>query len=172
MPGRVVQRTRKGQPVRPGIRTIATAMLLPALAAAVAADPLFPTFDTRTASGFGDPVPALREYLSREPSRPPGVQHICIVGYIGADGDRSAQVHWREGHRLILWDGSDPEHSASVLGWGRRDLDLTADVVATDAEQGSSTYLVTRAWVARVLADCAAHGVRYAVAMGPRRPQH
>jgi len=139
------------------------------LAAAGGQSPGDAFFDTRTASGYGDPVPALSTYLSRARPRPAGPQRFCVVGYAHADGDRTALVHWREGRRLILWDGRDPDHPASLLTWGRRDLDLTRDVVATEAAIAGSTYLVTRAWADRVVADCARHGARYTVAAGSRR---
>ena len=122
-------------------------------------------FDPRTDRDFGDPRPALAGYLHAHRHRRTA-QHFCVVGYVpGPDSNgkvlRFAQVHWREGGRLILWEGTDPYEPREALKRSRRDLDLRTDVVATDADVGGSTYLVTRAWVRQVLADCAARGRRY-----------
>jgi hypothetical protein len=134
---------------------------------ALAADAARPAtgtiFDTRTAQYFGDATVPLKAYLAAAQTAPAGPQHFCIVGY-DHSGDRSALVHWREGNRLIQWDGaSDPAYAEDAIRNARSDLDLTKDVVATDADINSSTYLVTRAWVDRVLADCAARGAEYTV---------
>lgn len=121
-------------------------------------------FDTRTAEHFGDATVPLKTYLAAAVPAPTGPQHFCIVGYDYPTGGRAALVHWREGQRLIHWDGaSDPTYAAASIRFARRDLDLTKDVVATDADINSSTYLVTRAWVDQILADCAAKGAQYTV---------
>jgi hypothetical protein len=128
-------------------------------------------FDTRTAKYFGDATVPLRGFLAASWLNPPpaGPQHFCIVGYDpgpddnGVDG-RMAYVHWKEGNRLIGWTGiGDPEYAADSIRFSPDNLDLTKDVVATDSEINSSTYLVTQAWVDGVLADCAARGAEYTV---------
>jgi hypothetical protein len=136
----------------------ATAQTIPAEPAALKPR----VFDTRTAPGFGDPRLPLRAYLSADTPRPRGVQHVCLVGY--EDGsDRWAQIHWQEGRRLIRWTGGHPDYPDDTTGLGRDDLHLDRDVVATEADINSSTYLVTRAWADGVIADCARAGVRYTV---------
>lgn len=121
------------------------------------------TFDTRTAPGFGDATTPLKAYLGAAATPITGPQHFCIIGYNGAEG-RTAFVHWREGNRMIAWAGAeDPDYFADSIKSSRRDLDLATDVVATEADIAGSTYLVTRAWVARVQADCAAKGARYTI---------
>jgi hypothetical protein len=141
-----------------------------ATAAPQTAEPPPRIFDTRAEPGFGDPRPALRTYLTRRKVRPGVVQHFCVIGYkFSADGSGWAQVHWREGKRLIRWEGTDPDHPAGLLRWGRRDFHLYSDLVATQADVGSSTYLETRAWADGVIADCAARGTRYSVTIPKRR---
>ena len=122
------------------------------------------TFDTRADPQFGDARPALRVYLAQQRPRWRAPQHFCVVGYVQPSGTRSAQVHWREGSRLILWEGaSDPAFARDAIKSSRRDLDLSRDVVADEAAVAGSTYLVTRAWVRKVLTDCAAKGIRYTI---------
>lgn len=112
---------------------------------------------------FGDAAPAIRRLLAEATPRPVGPQHFCAIGYRDAEGT-VAWVHWREGDRLIFWlgrgDGSAPDDS---LVLSNRKLDLKTDVVATEADVAGSTYLVTRAWVAAKLADCAAKGDKYTI---------
>lgn len=120
-------------------------------------------FSPRSDPAFGDAKPAIARLLAETSPRPKGVQHFCAVGYRGAEGV-AAWVHWREANRLIFWlgkgDGSAP---AEALLRSNRSLDLKTDVVATEADVAGSTYLVTRAWVAAKLADCAARGDHYTI---------
>lgn len=150
--------------------TIAAAALAPGGCAAAAslqktaAEPAPIIFDTRSDPAFGDATVPLKVYLDRATPAPHGPQHFCVVGYSYSDGGRHAQVHWREGRRLILWDGaSDPVSARDAIAMARDDLDLTQDVVATEAEIAGSSYRVTQAWVDRVLADCAAKGTSYTI---------
>jgi hypothetical protein len=125
----------------------------------LAAGPV-PTFDTRTAPGFGDATAPLRAYLT---ARGKTRGRFCVVGY-RRPGGRQAWVHWQDGNRLALWEGGDnPASRADGLRFSRRDLDLMRDVVADDQALAGSSFRVTRAWVAGVLADCARSGRRYAV---------
>jgi hypothetical protein len=121
-------------------------------------------FDTRTDPDFGDAVPALRKLLAEAAPPIVGPQHFCVVGYRSAAGDEGAWVHWRERRTLIFWlGGGDPEYAAEAIVRSRRNLNLDRDVVATEADLAGSTYLVTKAWVAKTLADCAAKGAQYTV---------
>ncbi len=116
-------------------------------------------FSPRGDSGFGDATPALRALVAGTEPRPRGPQHFCAIGYRGSEGP-NAWVHWREGNRLIFWIGGS---SDEALLRSNRSLDLKTDVVATEADVAGSTYLVTRAWVAAKLADCAAKGDHYTI---------
>lgn len=122
------------------------------------------TFDTRADPAFGDATTALRALVSATPSAPTGENHFCVVGYRLDGGDTQAWVHWQEANRLILWEGSaDPAFAADTIRMSRRNLDLATDVVDSEADIAGSTYLVTRAWVAEVMADCTARGTQYAI---------
>lgn len=137
---------------------------VPELGAAGAAEPARPTFDTRADPLFGDATGALMTYLdSREVWRG-GPQHFCVVGYRHWTGERTAEVHWVEGKRLILWEpAADRDFARSAIRDSRRDLDLTKDVVPTRAGLMGSTYRVTQGWLDRTLADCAAKGASYTI---------
>ncbi len=99
--------------------------------------------------------------------------HICVVAEVsrpprgpGDAGPPAEQtlghVYWREAHRLITWDPSEGAVGPSSVRPGN-DLDLTKDVRTTQAEVGSSTYLVTRSWVKKIVDQYAAHGARIIV---------
>jgi hypothetical protein len=158
-----MKRRRLSQATAPGQRgRIVTLFAAPLLMAQGVAGPTMATFDPRTAPGFGDPAPALRTYLARAGAARGRPQHFCMIGY-GDAASGHVEVHWIEGRRLIRWEGSDPDYPADLIGWGRRDYHIDRDPVRTDTEVGSSTYLVTRAWIDGILADCARRGVRLTV---------
>ena len=126
-------------------------------------------FDTRTAAAFGDATEPLGVMLSGVSPRPTAPQTFCVVGYRAADGSQRAWAHWPEGRRLILWEGrGEPGYPDTSLRHSRRDLDLDHDVVPTEPDIDGSTYLVTRAWVNAVLADCALGGAQYRVSAARR----
>lgn len=77
---------------------------------------------------------------------------------LGGDGYEIAWVIWHGGGRLVLW-----EENTEGLKNSRRDLSLSKDVVATQAEIGTSTYLVDRPWVNNLERQCAAFGRYVAV---------
>jgi hypothetical protein len=122
--------------------------LLLAMLVFASQDPGDAPFDFRTDSAFGDATARLEELLKGKRG------HFCVVGYQGPGESRRAWVVWREGRRIILWEGSSIAHS-------RRTLRLKKDVVRSEVELKGSTYLVTRAWVDRVTSDCARRGVAY-----------
>ncbi|PXA98052.1 hypothetical protein DMC47_10695 [Nostoc sp. 3335mG] len=118
---------------------------------------------TATDPDFGDATPALRKLIAAARPRAIGPQHFCIIGYRYGH-NKIAWVHWRERRRLIFWrGGSDPEYRSDAIVNSRRQLDLDKDVVPTDADIGSSTYLISRTWLDEKLGDCAAKGTRYVV---------
>ena len=104
------------------------------------------------------------------------INHFCVVAEVfhppRGPGDvkapveeRLGHVYWREGRRLIAWDPSDAAVDSTSTRPGN-DLDLTKDVRATQAEVGSSTYLVTRSWVRSIVSHCAAQGSQVIVLKG------
>lgn len=146
-----------------GLLAVAAAALPRAGLAQDERDTVFPTAHD---PDFGDAGPALAEFLRRQRGAPRGAhQHFCIVGYQRDSGYRRALVLWREGGKLVVWNAvSDPAARNASIADSRRVLDLTKDVVARDADIAASSWLVTRAWVARVEQDCAEHGTAYTVA--------
>ncbi len=119
-------------------------------------------FNARKDKSLGNAGPALNEYLNAQPPSQQAKHHFCVVGYDNGNNAKLAYVYWREGQKLILWEGSRfPEYAAQSLILSRRQLDLTQDVVATEADIAGSTYLVTKAWVAGVATDCAKQGTKY-----------
>lgn len=130
-----------------------------------AIDPPVSIIPTASDPDFGDATPALRKLVAAAKPKAIGPQHFCIIGYRGNGGDKIAWVHWRERRRLIFWfGGSDPEYRSDPIVDSNRQLDLDKDVVLTDADVGSSTYLISQPWLDRKLRDCAAKGKRYVVA--------
>ena len=104
------------------------------------------------------------------------VNHFCVVAEVFRPprgvGDarppaeeRLARVYWREGRRLIAWDPSERAVDSTSARPGN-DLDLFRDVRATQAEVGSSTYLVTRSWVRTIVDHCRAEGSEIIVLKG------
>lgn len=125
---------------------------------ASAQDPGDRTFDTHSDADFGSTVaePVLREFLQTH-----GIQrsqHFCIAGYqaSSADGDKRTWIHWLEGRQIILWRGG-------ALSQSRRVIDLRKHVVRSEPDRHGSTYLVTREWANRVIADCEKHGAKYQI---------
>jgi hypothetical protein len=125
-------------------------------AAAFAAEQLPVVFDVNGDPGFAGYHAPLVAFLKAQHAH--GSAHVCILGEQSADGTKSAWVIWREGRKMLLWDGGD----ASMVG-ARRVLDLRRDVVATDAAVGGSTYLVTRAWVDEQMRLCNLRGITLSV---------
>jgi len=147
-----------------GLSLAAVAMGSEAAHPADASDPPGTIIPTATDSDFGDATPALRKLIVAARPKATGPQHFCIIGYRGNGGHKIALVHWRERRRLIFWfGGSDPEYRSDSIVDSNRQLDLDKDVVPTDADVGSSTYLISRTWLDRKLRDCAAKGKRYVV---------
>jgi hypothetical protein len=126
-------------------------------------------FDTRTAQYFGNARAPLVEFLRSElPLKQPR-HRFCIVGYESADGAKRAWVHWREGNKILLWEGStEPKSAKSAIKLSRSRINLRKDVVKSDNDVAGSTFLVTEAWVNKIETDCRENGVKYSVNR-PRR---
>ena len=122
-----------------------------------------PPWDFRKDPSYQSPVPALENWLAQREKPPRGPQHFCAVGYRNADGATRAWIHWKEGRMLLLWEGTDPDYRPNALIISRRQLSFDTDVVPTEDDINGSTYLVSKAWVAERLDDCARYGFRYTV---------
>ena len=155
---------RRAMQIMFGLSLAAVAMRCQAARPADRSDPPGTIIPTATDPDFGDATPALRKLVAAAKPKATGPQHFCIIGYRGNGGDKIAWVHWSERRRLIFWfGGSDPEYRSDSIVDSNRQLDLDKDVVPTDADVGSSTYLISRLWLDRRLRDCAAKGKRYVV---------
>ncbi len=113
----------------------------------------FDTFDVRGSRYFSNYNAVVGRYL-REHS-PHRRARACVVGQrIVGQQDETAYVIWRGGDQLILWWGGGDDD----LNRSNRILNLRRDVVASDAAVGTSTYRVSRPWVAMVERKCAQAG--------------
>ena len=77
-----------------------------------------------------------------------GPAEFCVVGYLAGD-TKLAWVIWQKGHQIILWDGGH-----APLALSRRTIDLRKDVVKTQSEVGTSTYLMTQSWIDSLVSAC------------------
>lgn len=118
-------------------------------------------FDLAADPDFANYRRAVTDYLASR--RAHAVAHVCVLGE-RVGGVRRAAVWWREGARLIEWDGRDARLAASASN-----LDLRRDIVATEDDLHGSTYLVTRAWVAGFEQRCTRDGVSFVVQPGEIR---
>lgn len=85
--------------------------------------------------------------------------HACVVGLRHDAQDIDAVwVIWRGGDRLIRWFSGEDQ-----LELSSRNLSLTNDIVPTDKDIGTSTYLESRAWVDELERLCERHGRRVSV---------
>jgi hypothetical protein len=78
---------------------------------------------------------------------------FCVLGVTADDKSHVAWIIWKQKAQMILWEGQDLNKAGS-----RRVLDLKKDVVKTQTDVGSSTYLVTRDWVDQIEKACAKDG--------------
>jgi hypothetical protein len=128
---------------------------------------------------YPQPRPLLQTFARSERQRSPRpsrVDHFCVVGYRDTDAavGEHAWIHWIEGRVLILWEPAADRTHPLPLAASRRILHLDQDVVATEAEVGTSTYRVTRHWAEGIIQDCKRHGdqmvIPFTPATKPRRP--
>ncbi|HEX7349018.1 MAG TPA: hypothetical protein VF264_05160 [Rhodanobacteraceae bacterium] len=108
------------------------------------------TFDITTTTGFSNYRAPLVAFLRGEHAT--GGAHVCILGLQDATGFQVARIFWPAGQRMAEWGGG-----ASQV---QRVLNLKTDVVASQSEVGTSTYLVTRAWVRQMETRCRRHGTQ------------
>jgi hypothetical protein len=116
-------------------------------------------------AGFKPVAFALQALVSTQRSTG-SAQHFCVIGYqIKPEEEpfsKIAWVYWKEQNTLTYWEpAAGGVESKDTLLHSRRQLDLAQDVVATQAEVGSSSYLVSRDWVDSTLNDCSKRGTFY-----------
>lgn len=122
------------------------------LAASRLAD--YKPFDLKTRPHFSSYQNVVGSYLRREALGEDS--HACVVGLTRGGRDTDVVwVIWRGGDRLIRWFPGE-----NNLELSSRNLSLTEDVVPTDADIGTSTYLESRPWVNELERLCEKHGRR------------
>ena len=73
-------------------------------------------------------------------------------------------VHWKQERLLYTFGAADDKYGITDLNiFHSAPLDLRKDVVATRKDIGSSTYLVTKAWVTDVLRHCKDSGTQFTI---------
>ena len=98
-------------------------------------------FDLKTRPHFSNYQDVVGSYLRQK--APEEDSHACVVGLTRAGRDTDVVwVIWRGGDRLVRWFPGE-----NNLELSSRNLSLTDDVVPTDADIGTSTYLESRSWV-------------------------
>ena len=78
---------------------------------------------------------------------------VCLLGQTASDSSKLAWVIWQAGQEMILYEQGETD-----LKQSRRKLNLKKDVVENEAALNSSTYLVTREWVAQLSQACQQYG--------------
>ena len=107
----------------------------------------------------------MQHLVDSDPDTKARINHLCVVVEDNSDDPKNhptvpilAYVHWRERGWLYAFDQTayPPIDDASI--WGGASIDLKHDVVAHASEIGGSTRRVERAFVDRIIRNCAEHG--------------
>jgi len=116
----------------------------------------------------GHVLPALK-LLVREYGKA-RINHLYVSPVdVFENGAYSALVYWKENNARVLWEpysgynkegNHDPNYD---LRDSRRYWRLKKDVVATLADVGGSSYLLTRSDAQRMVQDCRLRGEKYVV---------
>lgn len=124
-----------------------------------------PHFLVESDPGFRPVRAALEAYLDAQPAGAvaSGPQRFCVLG-LGEGDTRHAWLIWLGGQRLVHWEpaaaGVEPKQT---LLHSRRDLDLRRDVVDRADQLRGSSYLIDRAWLNRLQAECRRRGQQFIV---------
>lgn len=111
-------------------------------------------FDLGTRADFSGYQEVVGSYLRQKAAG--ASTQACVIGLTRGPRDTEAVwIIWRKGDRLIRWFAGE-----NNLDLSSRNLSLTEDVVPADSDVGSSTYLVSRAWVDELERLCEDHGHR------------
>ncbi len=101
----------------------------------------------------------LEQIVNTDTPNAQSAQHFFVARY-GKNESRT-YLYWREQRELrIIPLGGDTEASWAHIKnpSGGQLIDLEEDVVATEADVGSSTYLVSQPWVAQRIYDAVVNG--------------
>lgn len=116
-----------------------------------------------------DDADIYKNWLDRQSIRGLNHLYVCPVNRHKNDADNyvyTAWVYWQEGRAIILWEpgrSGDIETRDMDLVYSRRFLSLTRDVVPTQDDIGSSTYLVDQEWVDTRINECSQRGDAYLI---------
>ncbi len=102
------------------------------------------------------------------------MNHFCAVirderapmGANGGRGDRSLEVYWPEGNRLLRYGPSPTGRIDALSQDAGATVDLNADVVPTKKDIAGSTTRVTRAYVTALIDHCRRTGTTFTVLRG------
>ena len=116
-----------------------------------------------------DEAEVYKDWLDKQSIR--GINHlyVCPVTkfkYSENNYVYTTWVYWQEGEAIVLWEpgrSGDVETRDMDLVYSRRFLSLTQDVVPTQDDIGSSTYLVDQEWVDTRINECKQRGDAYLV---------
>lgn len=120
----------------------------------------------------------LQQIVDDQGARGANVLHIGRVVPASGGGNDIVRVYWPRQRAILLVSldrngCTDPgyRHDSLALGWYRTKarIDLDRHVRASEAEVSGSSFLVTRAWVDAVIAECTAHGTELTLRRARRR---
>ncbi|AVS65490.1 hypothetical protein [Paracidovorax avenae] len=89
--------------------------------------------------------------LDRPDTSEPGTSVLSMIWYEGESVHRINRV--RPGQSYVP-DRMDPDTEGRMLAYATGVVNLKTDVVPTDTDVGTSTSLVSRSWVDRILMQC------------------
>ncbi|MGI4792789.1 MAG: hypothetical protein ACRYG8_01645 [Janthinobacterium lividum] len=135
------------------------------LAVPVPANAAFDWVSIETLPGFDDARAQLQSLVDRNGHH--RMNRFCVIGQ--KDGTHfQAEVYWLSENKLILWVPNI--NDAATLIHSRRYLDLRRDV---RTNIGTSTYLLSKSFVAETLKACASEGEHFIIEKDmPRVPDH
>lgn len=125
------------------------------LAVSIPANAAFNWVSIKTLSGFDDAKAQLQTLVDRNGHQ--RMNRFCIIGQKD-EKHFQAEVYWLSENKLILWvpNVNDP----ATLIHSRRYLDLKRDV---RADIGTSTYLLSKSFVAETLKACSSEGEHFII---------
>lgn len=86
-------------------------------------------------------------------------------------GGEFARAYWKEDQSVIIFTPPyDAERFSLELTYARR-IDLVHDVVPTEADVGTTNYLVARKWINDVLNRCVRNGVKFTITKNSKSRQ-
>ncbi|CAM3442810.1 hypothetical protein [Paracidovorax anthurii] len=112
---------------------------------------------TKKSIGHANTFCFVQRVLDRPDTTEPGTSVLSMIWYEGESIHRINRV--RPGQRYAPGT-MDPETEGRMLAHATGTVDLQTDVVPTDADIGTSTFLVSRPWVDHLFAQCKRVGTK------------